>query len=53
MYPAEIEAFLMRHPKVADAQVVGVPDAFMGEEAVELCFVQGESADEAEIRNYC
>jgi acyl-CoA synthetase (AMP-forming)/AMP-acid ligase II len=36
LYPAEIEALLLRHPKVADAQVVGVPDAFMGEEAAAL-----------------
>jgi hypothetical protein len=27
-----IEQFLMRHPKIADAQVIGIPDAFMGEE---------------------
>ena len=54
LYPAEIEAFLMHHPKVADTQVVGVPDAFMGEEAVAILrLVPGESADEAEIRNYC
>ncbi len=26
LYPAEIEAFLMRHPKVAEAPVIGVPD---------------------------
>lgn len=54
IYPAEIEAFLMRHPKVAEAQVIGVPDEFMGEEAVGLLRIkQGESADEAEIREYC
>jgi fatty-acyl-CoA synthase len=32
LFPAEIEAFLIRHPRVADVQVVGVPDAFFGEE---------------------
>ena len=54
LYPAEIEAFLMRHPKIAEAQVVGVPDSFMSEEAVALLRLKpGESADEAEIRDYC
>jgi fatty-acyl-CoA synthase len=54
IYPAEIEAFLMRHPKVAEAQVVGVPDSFMGEEAAALLRLKpGESADEAEVREYC
>jgi fatty-acyl-CoA synthase len=30
-YPAEIENFLLRHPKVLDVSIVGVPDAVMGE----------------------
>ena len=54
IFPAEIEAFLMRHPKVAEAQVVGVPDAFMGEELAALLRLNaGEQADEAEVRAYC
>ena len=54
VYPAEIEAFLMRHPKVAEAQVVGVPDAYMGEEGVALIKLKaGESADADELREYC
>ncbi|HKS43405.1 MAG TPA: AMP-binding protein [Blastocatellia bacterium] len=54
LYPAEIESFLMRHPKIAEAQVVGVPDAFMGEEAAALLRLKsGETADETEIREYC
>ena len=54
IFPAEIEAFLMRHPKVAEAQVVGVPDAFMGEEMAALLRLKpGEQADEAEVREYC
>ena len=32
LFPVEIEEFLIRHPKVAAVQVVGVPDAFLGEE---------------------
>ncbi len=54
VYPAEIEAFLMRHPKIAEAQVIGVPDALMGEEACALIKLRpGETADEEEIREYC
>ncbi|MBS0411597.1 MAG: AMP-binding protein, partial [Proteobacteria bacterium] len=54
LYPREIEEFLYRHPKVADVQVVGVPDPRFGEE---LCawirLHPGQSADEAEIRAFC
>ena len=32
IYPAEIESFLMRHADIAEAQVVGLPDSYMGEE---------------------
>ncbi|MFI7102665.1 AMP-binding protein [Streptomyces sp. NPDC050161] len=32
VYPREIEEFLYSHPKIADVQVVGVPDAKYGEE---------------------
>ena len=54
IFPAEIEAFLMRHPKVAEAQIVGVPDIFMGEEVVALLRLrEGVAADEDEIREYC
>jgi fatty-acyl-CoA synthase len=30
-YPAEIEDFLLRHPRVLDVSIVGVPDPIMGE----------------------
>ena len=54
LFPAEIEAFLMRHPKVAEAQVVGVPDAFMGEELCALVRLKpDERADEEDLREYC
>ncbi len=54
LYPREIEEFLYRHPKIADVQVVGVPDERFGEE---LCawirLHPGHAADEAEIRTFC
>jgi len=54
IYPAEIEAFLMRHPKIAEAQIVGIPDQFMGEEVCALIRLKpGEEATEDDIRQYC
>lgn len=54
IYPTEIEQFLMRHPKIADAQVIGVPDAFMGEEmAAVIRLKPGEQLSEEELREYC
>ena len=54
IYPAEIEAFLMRHPKIAEAQVVGVPDSFMGEEvAAVIRLGPGSSATDEEVRRHC
>jgi fatty-acyl-CoA synthase len=54
IYPAEIEAFLMRHPDIAEAQVVGLPDGFMGEEvAAVIRLKMGAVADDEEVRRYC
>jgi fatty-acyl-CoA synthase len=54
IYPAEIESFLMRHPKVVEAQVVGLPDQYMGEEAAALIRLRPvETGTEEEIREYC
>ncbi len=54
IFPREIEEFLFEHPKIANVQVVGVPDPKYGEElcaCIELH--EGESASEAEIREFC
>ena len=54
LFPAEIEAFLIRHPKVADVQVLGVPDAFFGEELLAVVIPrEGEQLTEEELRDYC
>jgi fatty-acyl-CoA synthase len=54
LFPAEIEQFLIRHPKVADVQVVGVPDAFFGEELLAVVRPKaGEQLTEQELRDYC
>ena len=54
IYPAEIEAWLFEHAKIAQAAVFGIPDARLGERVV--AWVQlhdGAHATEAEIRDYC
>jgi fatty-acyl-CoA synthase len=54
LFPVEIEAFLIRHPKVADVQVVGVPDAFFSEELLAVVRPKaGEQLSEQELRDYC
>ncbi len=54
LFPREIEEFLMCHPKVADVQVVGVPDAFFGEELLAVVIPKaGEPLIERELRDYC
>jgi fatty-acyl-CoA synthase len=54
VYPREVEEFLHGHPKVADVQVIGVPDSKYGEEICAwIKLKEGEAATEAEIRVYC
>ena len=54
LFPAEIENVLIRHPRVADVQVVGVPDAFFGEELLAVVIPKtGEQVTEQELRDYC
>jgi len=50
LFPAEIEAVLVEHPAVADAAVIGVPDALMGEELAAFVRVAGERPTAAELR---
>ncbi len=52
IYPREIEEFLHTHPKVADVQVVGLPDAKLGETVCAWIRLK-EPANEEEIREYC
>ena len=53
IYPAEIEAYLFRHPKVAQVAVFGMPHERLGEEV--YAWVQlhnGDQADPEEFRRY-
>jgi len=54
VYPAEIEACLFEHPKIAQAAVFGIPDERLGEEI--MAWVQpheGETLDEGIVRAHC
>ena len=54
VYPREIEEFLYTHPKVADVQVIGVPDERFVEEVMAWVMLKpGETADDEEIREFC
>ena len=54
IYPREIEEYLYRHPKVADVQVIGVPDLRVGEEVMAWVKLKAsQSASAEEIREFC
>jgi fatty-acyl-CoA synthase len=54
IYPREVEEFLYTHPKVGEVQVVGVPNARLGEIVVAWVRLRpGEIATEEEIRAFC
>ncbi|TAM77063.1 AMP-binding protein [bacterium] len=54
VYPREIEEFLYSHPKIADVQVIGVPDVKYGEEICAWVRVrEGCTVTEEEIKEYC
>ncbi|MGW0701712.1 AMP-binding protein [Streptomyces sp. NPDC002867] len=55
VYPREIEEFLYTHPKIADVQVVGVPDERYGEEIL-ACVIPRDAGDPPtleEITEFC
>jgi fatty-acyl-CoA synthase len=54
IFPREIEEFLFQHPKVDQAEVIGVPDPKFGEEICAWIKLKpGEMADAEEIRDFC
>jgi fatty-acyl-CoA synthase len=54
LYPREIEEVLFQHPAVGSAQVIGVPDARMGEELMAWIVVRdGSIVTDDELREFC
>jgi fatty-acyl-CoA synthase len=54
IYPREIEELLYSHPKVSEAQVIGLPDLRYGEEVCAWVRLrEGQCATEDEIREFC
>jgi fatty-acyl-CoA synthase len=54
IYPREVEEFLYTHPKVDETQVVGIPNARLGEIVVAwVRLAPGTEATEEEIREFC
>jgi fatty-acyl-CoA synthase len=55
VYPREIEEFLCDHPKIADVQVVGVPDPAYGEEILACVILRDRSVglSRDELARFC
>jgi acyl-CoA synthetase (AMP-forming)/AMP-acid ligase II len=53
IYPAEVERVLLKHPKIADAAVIGIPDKEWNEVALAVIVPEeGESMTEKEVIDY-
>jgi fatty-acyl-CoA synthase len=54
VYPREVEEFLLTHPDVVDAQVIGVPSEHYGEEVMAWVRARPDSALTGEaLRRFC
>jgi fatty-acyl-CoA synthase len=54
IYPREVEEFLYTHPKVDEVQVVGIPNARLGEIVVAWIRLKPSvEASEEELRSFC
>ena len=54
VYPSEVESILLMHPAVAEAAVVGQPDAHWGEVVRAVIALRpGHEADVAELQTHC
>jgi len=54
IYPREVEEYLLRHPKIMDVSVFGIPDDKYGEQVIAWVQVkEGETLDEAAVKSFC
>ena len=54
VYPREVEEVLYRHPKVAEAAVIGTPHPYTGEAVKAVVVLRpGEEASSEEITDFC
>jgi len=54
IFPREVEEFLFRHPKIAEAYVIGVPDDYYGEQVVAwIKLKDGAEVTAAQIQEFC
>jgi long-chain acyl-CoA synthetase len=54
VYPSQIEAVLLKHQKVKDSAVIGIPDRVKGESIVAILVLEKEvKAEEEEFMEYC
>jgi len=54
IYPAELENVLVKHPKIKQASVIGVPDALAGEKVLAYIIpAEGAELTQVDVLNYC
>ncbi len=54
IYPREVEEYLLRHPKIMDVSVFGIPDDKYGEQVIAWVQVkEGATLDEAAVKSFC
>src|SRR5438045_587929 len=54
IFPREVEEFLFTHPRIAEAYVIGVPDAYYGEQVMVWAKLKtGATMSAEELQSFC